>query len=149
MSNYFLTKDDLKIEESIYKPDLEILNKYQEFSSELLRVSLIGIAAIAFFYEKHDGHMFSLDIIIWTFISVKCMLITSLFFLSLSSFCALMHRYFSTDSVTYMISSLRYANAETIEILDLKRKNYYKYEAEKERKKQKKLFKLCRYLILV
>ena len=39
----------MEIKEELYKADLELLNKTQDFSSEILRLSLLGMAVFGFF----------------------------------------------------------------------------------------------------
>src|SRR6267143_2507500 len=43
---------NVKIEEDRIKPDFQILEKYQNFSSEILRLSLIGIGVYAFLFKE-------------------------------------------------------------------------------------------------
>ena len=40
------------INENHYKLELELLDRYQSFSAEIVRLSLLGIAAFAFIFEK-------------------------------------------------------------------------------------------------
>ena len=41
-----------KIEKEFYEADVAMLDRYQAFSGELLRVSLLGIGVVGFFAEK-------------------------------------------------------------------------------------------------
>lgn len=43
---------EIPIEENIYKADLTVLEKYQSFSSELLRLSLLSLAGYGFLIVK-------------------------------------------------------------------------------------------------
>jgi len=42
----------MKIDEDEYKADAMLLDKYQAYSAELLRISLLGIALLGFFIDK-------------------------------------------------------------------------------------------------
>jgi hypothetical protein len=103
-------KPDASIHESKYKVDLEILDRYIGFSSEILRISLLAIGGFgALVLAKFDNS--SPDI------SFSCYLIASMGFFILSSGFALVHRFVATDSMAWYISFLRkikatrYANA--------------------------------------
>lgn len=144
--SYFLYPEDLKVDELLYKSDLAVTEKYQSFSSELLRISLIGIASIGFFYEKLATNILFTKQLLFS-ITIKEMLIISLVLLATSSAFALAHRYYSSDSISYMISSLRYTKAAQNETLDLGRQNYFKNKAKKERKSRNQLFNLCKYFL--
>ena len=92
-----------QIEENHYKPDFEILDRYINFSSELLRLSLLAITGIGSLImlsigEKNDIHMMAQD--------QKYFFITILLF-ALTSGAALFHRFYASDSMSYHISYLR------------------------------------------
>ena len=145
---YFLYSEDLNVDELLYKPDLAVSEKYQAFSSELLRISLIGIAAIGFFYEKLNTQLLFEKQLLFS-ITVKEMLHLSLSLLAISSAFALSHRYFSSDCIAYMISTLRYTNAANNESSDTERKNHFLNNSKKERKKRNRLLKLCKFLLAI
>ena len=42
------TVADLKLDEQVYKPDLDVSKRFQEFSKELVRISLLGLGAYGF-----------------------------------------------------------------------------------------------------
>ena len=145
---YFLKAADLPLDESLYKSDMDVTEKYQAFSSEILRIALIGIAAIGFFYDKLGAH-FLFNKIILISLTVKDMLIASLILLAISSSFSLAHRYYSSDSLAYILSSLRYAKAADNELLDLDRKAHFFTKAEIERKMRNRLFKRCKYYLAI
>ena len=41
-----------ELTETSYKAELELVDRYQSFTAELLRLSLIGIAVFGFLYDK-------------------------------------------------------------------------------------------------
>ena len=145
---YFLYSEELKVDESLYKSDLAVTEKYQAFSSELLRISLIGIAAIGFFYEKLSTNILFEKQLLFS-ITIKEVLIVSLVLLATSSAFALAHRYYSSDCIAYMISTLRYTNAAQNESLGKERQSHFMTESKKERKIRNKLFKLCKYFLAI
>ncbi|HEY5039128.1 MAG TPA: hypothetical protein VIJ93_08670 [bacterium] len=54
---------DLELDEKVYKPDFEITEKFQAFSKELVRISLLGLGVYGFLIkmaadEKGDKHLF-------------------------------------------------------------------------------------------
>jgi hypothetical protein len=103
----------IEIPESTFKNDLEITDRYQSFSAELLRLSLLGITAIGalvttiLLKETPEGLSKSLLSII-NLSNLKFYLTLSLLFLGISAICALSHRYFSTDSMACHLEFMRY-----------------------------------------
>jgi hypothetical protein len=91
--------------EESYKPDFDLLDRYQQFSAELLRIALLGIALLGFFIEKvGSAKYFSASsryilLILTALTSISCLA---------SAAGALAHRYFSTDGVFYHLRSLRH-----------------------------------------
>lgn len=95
--------------------DLTLLQRYQEFSAELLRLSLIGISAIGFAISmlfKDAVTAGPMAIIIkaptanqscW----IQGLLIAALGALATSAASSLMHRYLSTDAMACQLRALR------------------------------------------
>src|SRR5437899_13092822 len=50
----------IEIKEAQIKYDFELLDRYQKYSSEILRLSLIGIGAYAFLLKEGNGDFFRL-----------------------------------------------------------------------------------------
>jgi hypothetical protein len=94
--------DDIKKEK--YEPELTLLDKYNGFAGELLRISLLGIALLGFFIDKvvSQDH-FTED-------SKRGMLIilgVAAVVFALAAAAALAHRYYSTDQMFYLVKILR------------------------------------------
>ncbi|ARU28168.1 hypothetical protein [Cellvibrio sp. PSBB006] len=89
----------MEIKDDLYKADLELLSKTQDFSSEILRLSLLGMAVFGFllnseFFEvTGKAHFFIIAV--------------AVFFFALASLCALGHRYFSNEGFFYHLRGLR------------------------------------------
>lgn len=91
------------MEETAYKHHFELLDRYQAFSAEVLRLSLATIAAFGFFLGIEHGegqqiahHMISQPVPRW-FIGAG--LVT----LVISAATALVHRYVSADAMHYIL----------------------------------------------
>ncbi|MBE8726847.1 hypothetical protein [Flavobacterium hungaricum] len=101
---------EIPIQEDNYKVDFIILEKYQNFSSEILRLSLLGLTIYGFLIanvivkisecEKLNNFLGALSI-------YKSLLFAGAVFLILGAFFALGHRYFSTDCMTHFIRGFR------------------------------------------
>jgi len=98
------------LDDGTFEHDLAVLAKFQEFSAELLRIALIGISAIGFVASKSifpddkgqvTNHIPS---------SAKFFLTASLILLGLSVACSLVHRYSSTDSMSWHLQAMRRFN---------------------------------------
>jgi hypothetical protein len=91
------------LEENDFKPDFEIADRYINFSSELLRLSLFaisGIGALIILYIEKKEEVQLTDYDKWWII-----LIISLF--ALTAGVSLFHRFYASDSMSYHIAYLR------------------------------------------
>jgi hypothetical protein len=87
------------MEEQDYLTDFDISKRYIDFSSELLRLSLLAISGICYLLFVSDNFKvcdFNLD---------KFIVALSLF--TISSCFALAHRFYATDALSYHIAFLR------------------------------------------
>ncbi|TJZ66662.1 hypothetical protein [Chitiniphilus eburneus] len=94
------------LDEDHYKIDLAVLERYQSFSSELLRLALLGLAAYGFLIANVALKM---D---YTTVLTQALKPVSPFFwsavaLALCTGFALGHRYFSTDCLTHFVRQRR------------------------------------------
>ncbi|HRH46027.1 MAG TPA: hypothetical protein PKY82_30570, partial [Pyrinomonadaceae bacterium] len=99
----------VEIPQHTFEYDLKISEGYQNFSSEILKLSLAGIGAISFmivnFYLTKDlAEKFSWLI---SYSNFGVMLFFSLLFFGISSALALLHKYFGFDSKAYHLNYLR------------------------------------------
>ena len=88
---------NLEIDEPKYKPDIELLDRYQRFSSEILKLSLLGIAIF--------GSLVKIDIFNLKEASIFIALAIVCF--GFSSGSALAHRFYSTKGFFYHIRFIR------------------------------------------
>lgn len=92
------------LDESRYKAELELVDRYQSFVAELLRLSLLGIAVIGFLYKtisETDSHI--------GVATAPAALGVLLFGISAAS--ALVFRFFATEGARFYIEALRFAPA--------------------------------------
>jgi hypothetical protein len=82
------------------KPDWDLLDRYQTFSAELLRMSLAGIAGIGFLVIGKAGLIRISGL-------PRLSMIVALVTLGLSAGAALTHRYVSSDSMACHVRLLR------------------------------------------
>ncbi len=93
--------------------NLIVLEKYQAFSTEILRLSLLGIAGYGFLVANialkiEDG---GLHLLATGFLR-PLFLILGVFSLALSSLSALAHRFYSSDCLTHFVRLLRLNNSK-------------------------------------
>lgn len=96
---------NVPVPEVRYRADLELLAQYQGYSTEVARLSLLGIAALAFFLtdvvaSEEAGEQFR-DKLAGLLLGVS----SGLFILATA--CALSHRYHSADGLRFHIKSIR------------------------------------------
>ncbi|MCP4610139.1 MAG: hypothetical protein GY845_15630 [Planctomycetes bacterium] len=99
------------LNEKQYKAEVELADRYQGFTTELVRLSLLGIAVFGFLYKE----------VFWGFDSkehpniqidcVKELASWSIFLFGICTLFALVFRYFSAESTRYYIEGLRFFEA--------------------------------------
>ncbi|MCL1036196.1 hypothetical protein L2725_03225 [Shewanella corallii] len=101
------------INEDSYRIDIIVLEKYQSFSTELLRLALLGIAGYGFLVSNvalkvKDGgmHLFTDG-----FLGPVFLVLGALAF-AISALSALAHRYYSSDCLTHFVRLLRLKESE-------------------------------------
>jgi hypothetical protein len=98
----------LSVDRDAYEADLAIVDRYQAFSAELLRLSLLAITGYGFLISNIDLHAPTTadDRVLlhpWTVLA----LIVGAVAFGLSAATALGHRYFATDCITHFVRRLR------------------------------------------
>ena len=100
-----------KLEESKYKAELDLVDRYRAFVAELLRLSLAGIGVFGFLYQhifsSLDSKPLAADVvtkIIWA----KELSGIGVLVFSLCTACALVFRFFATEGARYYIEALRF-----------------------------------------
>jgi hypothetical protein len=108
--------------------DVAIGDRYQNFSAELLRLSLAGIGAVGFLitnivladkkkdFPNKPVNLLSLNL------HFDYLIFTSLIFFGISAGLALLHRYFSTDGKAYHLSYIRQEQKLSLNECNLKEK---------------------------
>lgn len=119
---------EYEVPEVRYKPDLELLQRYHDFSEEILRLALVLLAGYGFLlkevalHEKLGASFFD------RLCNAKWVLVVGLVAIGLAAAGALSHRYFSTDGFEHEIRYLRLtaaADGEHDEALDRLRLRVY------------------------
>ena len=90
---------EYEIAECRYKPDVALLEKYHGFSTEILRLALLILAAI--------GVLLGPNLVLLAKGTSKPWLLIAVVASGLSSAFALAHRYVSTEALAYEMSFLR------------------------------------------
>ena len=91
------------VDEKKYKAELELLDRYQSFSAELLRLSLLGLAIFGFLYQqvfaKPNDTIPIDDVKYWSRLSIISFALAAVF--------ALIYRYCSTEAMRHYLMGLR------------------------------------------
>lgn len=102
---------EVSLEESTYKADLEVTDRYQNFSAELLRAALLGIGVFGFLLKEVILNEKGQANYLHPFISARSWFVGGLAGLAFSAAFALAHRYVSSDCIAYQIRYLRLKSA--------------------------------------
>ncbi|OHT43970.1 hypothetical protein [Flavobacterium tructae] len=147
---------NIPINEDNYKVDFIILEKYQSFSSEILRLSLLGLTIYGFLITNVIFKITDVDkknfIFIKPFSGNKLLLLLGAVILILTALLALSHRYFSTDCMTHFIRGFR-LRQKIFEIKSAQTDNKKVLNKLKKTLKNEKLsfekdLNLCKWLLI-
>jgi len=107
-ANKVFSLAEISIEEDLYNADLQLLDKYQAFSTELLRLSLLGIGVCGFLLKEVVFKFPDSSAFLTTLKGARITFGSGIALLAGSAAFALGHRYFSADSMAYQLAYLRY-----------------------------------------
>jgi hypothetical protein len=99
---------DLALAEKIYKPDFEITEKFQAFSKELVRISLLGLGVYGFLIkmatdEPGDKHLF-----LEALRNHDLLALIGVVAFAASAACGLLHGFLSTKCLGHQLVISRY-----------------------------------------
>lgn len=143
----------LEIKEDAYKADLAILDRYQSFSSEILRLALLGIAGYGFLisdvvFKIHAGDDGEQLAFLPAFTASERLLFAGVVALGFSAMAALAHRYFSTDCLTHFVRRIRLIKQRSEESNEYE-KGRRDTVIEHEEKSLYKDLRWCRWLLIL
>jgi len=100
-----------ELEEVRYKAELELVDRYQSFVAELLRLSLLGIAVFGFLYKITYEAGATIGV-------AKVPAALGILAFGISAFAALVFRFFAAEGARFYIEALRFTprNADYAQI---------------------------------
>jgi hypothetical protein len=90
-----------KLEEGKYRAELELVDRYQSFVAELLRLSLAGIAVFGFLYKITFEAGATIGV-------AKVPAALGILAFGISAFAALVFRFFAAEGARFYIEALRF-----------------------------------------
>ena len=90
-----------ELQEDKYKGELELVDRYQTFVGELLRLSLLGIAVFGYLYKITFENNANMEI-------AKYPAAAGVVMFGICALTALIFRYFATEGARFYIQALRY-----------------------------------------
>jgi len=93
-----------ELKEDKYKAELQLVDRYQSFVGELLRLSLLGIAVFGFLYTNQIFQ----GLPTWGESIAKALAILSIVAFGVSAGCALAFRFFAAEAASKYIEALRF-----------------------------------------
>lgn len=116
------------LDDGTFEHDMAVLGKFQDFSAELLRISLIGISAIGFVASKKLFPDEKGPAAINLPAETKFFLTLSLVLLGVAVASSLLHRYSSTDSMSWHLQAMRrYCRNDVDDLERAKRESNHRY----------------------
>jgi hypothetical protein len=94
----------VKLEEGKYRAELELVDRYQSFVAELLRLSLAGIAVFGFLYKITFEAGATIGV-------AKVPAALGILAFGISAFAALVFRFFAAEGARFYIEALRFTRA--------------------------------------
>ena len=104
------------IDEKTYKPELELFDRWQAFSTELLRLALLGIAIFGFLYQQVFARFDAYAQRDVPLSLVKTLSQVSLLLFALSAVGALLYRYGSTEAIMHYVWGLKSSSEKESEL---------------------------------
>jgi hypothetical protein len=92
-----------------FEHDLGLLDRYQAFSAEILRLAMLGVTAIGAIFLSVYGADVPRTKLLHLLVDADNQILLALGGFGISAVAALAHRYFSTDSLAYHLKLLRLA----------------------------------------
>jgi hypothetical protein len=96
------------LDEKQYKPEIALAEKYQAFTSELLRLALLGIAAFGFLYKEAFALFEQSEHPAVDIATAKCFAASSMYLFGATALFALAFQYFSSETVRMYLEGLRH-----------------------------------------
>jgi hypothetical protein len=93
----------MPLNENMYKADMILLEKYQGYTGELLRISLLGIAVLGFFFDKVASNPVLSDgsrHLILAILGIAAIIF------AFAAAASLAHRYYSNEEMYYRLRQL-------------------------------------------
>jgi|SRR5687767_11303226 len=104
LTNIFIMGKIKPLDEALYKPDFEIRNSYIDFSSELLRLSLIAMGGFgALVLAKIENGQNNIN----DLLNDSGFFLASMILFTICVASTLFHRYYASDCMSWYISWLR------------------------------------------
>ena len=100
-----------RLEEKRYKAEMELAERYQAFTAELLRLALLGIAAFGFLYKEAFLEFDASQHPDVNILAAKSRAACGIALFGLTSILALLFRYCSSETVRLYLEGLRYTEA--------------------------------------
>ena len=142
------TLADIQLGDESFKADFEITDKYQAFSAELLRLSLLGIAGYGFLLSHVAMKDAGPSEFFNALSNLASVLGVGVSCLGLAAGTALAHRFFSTDCLSHQIAILRLLKRTESSNWTEEEKAEDRKRLERERSDQLKDLKRCKYLLI-
>ena len=142
---------DMALPKDAYEADLAVTDRYQQFSAEMLRLSLAGIGVFGFVFKdvvlsKEGGEHYAL-----AFSHASWCFASGLVVLAISAGFSLAHRYYASDCIGIQISYLRAMRArdERMKATGDRDVNALRHNAKmKDEKTQlRKVLKRCAWIL--
>jgi len=142
------TLADIQLGDDSFKVDFEITDKYQAFSAELLRLSLLGIAGYGFLLSEVAMKDAATSEFFKSLSNLAYVLGVGVACLGIAAGTALAHRFFSTDCLSHQITILRLLKRTESSSWTEEEKAEDRKRLERERIDQLKDLKRCKLLLI-
>ena len=138
---------DLQLDENVYKPDFQITDKFQAFSKELARISLLGLGAYGFLIKlaaDKPGSEFLLALQ-----KNRWLALCGVASFALSAACALLHGFMSTQCLGHQLVISRYFGRLEGNRWDDRHKEDFRAEIKRQQKEQRAILIKGNHCLLV
>jgi hypothetical protein len=131
------TIDDLELDDKVYKPDFEITTRFQGFSKELVRISLLGLGVYGFLIKLAADEPGPERRLMHALQGHPVLAAGGVAAFALCSACALIHGFMSNQCLGHQLVISRYFGRLKGDRWDERMKDAFREEIRRQQKEQR------------
>ncbi len=137
---------DLELDDKVYKPDFELTTRYQGFSKELTRISLLGLGIYGFLLKWGEG-VSGNNPVVHTMALHPLVSAAGIVGFAVCAICGLFHGFFGTKCLGYQLVISRYFGRLEGDRWDDEKKSVFREIIKTQQRKQRRILRIGNWLL--